>query len=590
MSAIHYSNPSNNKIKPIDYLLQREKINLSNNRSAIYEDNNFEYKSSLYNSNANFSLFNYKENGYPHIMRSKILNDSTMTKINMNNSNKSTLMKRNNFNDDMYNYNSILVSRNLGIIGSSKKQTKLSLFDQNKNFGLFNKDKKTNYKNKNKLFYIKEIPGSKNCGNANSVGKNKNSSSAEPKNIQVSRSQKNIMYENNNNNINYPRNLTNNNIINKNGVNLLKEKLNRSSDEFPVISDKSPKNSNYNNDILNKNNNLNNDISAQKNNNLNENNLKKKSSFKVKNNTQKSNSLKNDNISLNTNYRIINENIYKSQKKLSFNQDIKTYYSKIDGNKNKSVSISDYNKSKEDLEKSREKAFVILSQSNVLKSNERFFFSKIVEKKNALAIDKENKKSNNTFLNNKIKELEQQIKNYNTVINTPFVPSKIAIISLNLITKDDEEDFINFIKNNENMKSKEKKYYNLYVGLLFVLFNEKYDEKDIENYNANILHNKLNEKGYENFKDYLYENHISKKNGNTFDENQMIEYSDIFERMPDLIKYQGEIKNCRFISFSYFLLHEIYNYWNKYKNVLDVKNKAQSYIQSLKNKIYNVNK
>ena len=175
------------------------------------------------------------------MVRSKILNDSTMTKINMNNSNKSTLMKRSNFNDDMYNYNNILASRNLGIIGSSKKQQKLTLFDQNKNFGLFNKDKKTNYKNINKFFYIKEIPGSKNRSNVNSVGKIKNSSSAEPKNIQISRSQKNIMDDNNNYYYYYPRNLTNNNIINKNGVNLLKDQLNRSSDEFPAINNKSQK-------------------------------------------------------------------------------------------------------------------------------------------------------------------------------------------------------------------------------------------------------------------------------------------------------------------------------------------------------------
>lgn len=578
MGVIHYSNFNNNKIKPIDFLLQREKNNASNNRSAIFEDNNFEYK--LCKSNNNLNLFNYKENGYPHMVRSKILNDSAMTKINMNNSNKSTLMKRSNFNDDMYNYNSILASRNLGIIANSKKQSKLTLFDQNKNFGLFNKDKKTNYKNKNRLFYIKEIPGSKNRSNVNSFGKNKNSSSAEPKNIQVSRSQKNIMDENNNYYIYYPRNLTNNNIINKNGVNLLKEQLNRSSDEFPTISNKTQKNSNNNNDIIIYKNNLNNDINTQKINNFNENYSPKRSSFKIKNHTHKSNSLKNNNISLN-HYNIKNENIYKTQKKLSFNKDIATYYSKIDGNR--------YN-SKEEFEKNREKAFEILSQSKVLKSSEKIFFAKIVEKKRALASAKEIKKSNNTFLKSKIKELEQQIKNYNTVINTPFVPSKIAIISLNLITKDDEEDFINFIKNNENIKAKEKNYYNLYVGLLFILFNEKYDEKDIENYNANILHNKLNEKGYENFKDYLYKNHISKKSGDEFDENQMIQFSDIFERMPDLIKYQGEIKNCRFISFSYFLLHEIYNYWNKFKNVLDVKIKAQSYIKSLKNKISNVNK
>ena len=567
--------------------MQREKSNVSNNRSAIFEDNNFEYK--LCNSNVNFNLFNYKENGYPHMVRSKILNDSTMTKINMNNSNKSTLMKRSNFNDDMYNYNNILASRNLGIIGSSKKQQKLTLFDQNKNFGLFNKDKKTNYKNINKFFYIKEIPGSKNRSNVNSVGKIKNSSSAEPKNIQISRSQKNIMDDNNNYYYYYPRNLTNNNIINKNGVNLLKDQLNRSSDEFPAISNKSQKNSNYNNDIIIYNKNLNNDINTQKSNNFNENYSQKTSNLKLKKNTHKSNSLKNDNISLN-NYDIKNENIYKTQKKLSFNKDITTYYSKIDENKKKSVRIANFNKSEEELGKNREKAFDILSQSKVLKSSERFFFSKIVEKMRALASAKEIKKSNNTFLKSKIKELEQQIKNYNTIINTPFVPSKIAIISLNLITKDDEEDFINFVKNNENIKAKEKKYYNLYVGLLFVLFNEKYDEKDTENYNANILHNKLNEKGYENFKDYLYKNHISKKNGDAFDENQMYQFSDIFERMPDLIKYQGEIKNCRFISFSYFLLHEIYDYWNKFKNVLDVKIKAQSYIQSLKNKISNVNK
>ena len=98
----------------------------------------------------------------------------------------------------------------------------------------------------NKFFYIKEIPGSKNRSNVNSVGKIKNSSSAEPKNIQISRSQKNIMDDNNNYYYYYPRNLTNNNIINKNGVNLLKDQLNRSSDEFPAISNKSQKNSNYN--------------------------------------------------------------------------------------------------------------------------------------------------------------------------------------------------------------------------------------------------------------------------------------------------------------------------------------------------------
>ena len=39
MSVIYYSNFNNNKIKPVDFLLQREKNNASNNRSAFFEDN-----------------------------------------------------------------------------------------------------------------------------------------------------------------------------------------------------------------------------------------------------------------------------------------------------------------------------------------------------------------------------------------------------------------------------------------------------------------------------------------------------------------------------------------------------------------------
>ena len=53
--------------------------------------------------------------------------------MNMNN-NKSNLMKRINYNEDInnYNYNNKLGSRNMGFVGVSKKQTKLALFDQNK--------------------------------------------------------------------------------------------------------------------------------------------------------------------------------------------------------------------------------------------------------------------------------------------------------------------------------------------------------------------------------------------------------------------------------------------------------------------------
>ena len=284
-----YNNINNKKTKPIDLFFQKDKNNL--NRTLIFDENNFEYKFS--NSNNNYNLLNYKESGFPHMTKTKMINDNTITKINLNN-NKSNLMKRGGFNDDINNiyndnYNSKLASRNLGFIGVSKKQNK-SIFDQNKNIGLFsnynmNKEKKINYKNKNKIFDIKEPSGNKNRNNVKSCGKNKNSSSAEPKNIQVSRSQKNI-YDDSNTYFIYTRNLTNNNMINKTS----KENINKSTDELPFLNNNNTntnininkKNLNHtlkdNKENYNNNNKDNNDSMNQKYNSTIDNNIQKRSS------------------------------------------------------------------------------------------------------------------------------------------------------------------------------------------------------------------------------------------------------------------------------------------------------------------------
>ena len=70
----------------------------------------------------------------------------------------------------------------------------------------------------------------------------------------------------------------------------------------------------------------------------------------------------------------------------------------------------------------------------------------------------------------------------------------------------------------------------------------------------------------------------------------MNKFSEIFCELPDFIKNQGEIKNNRFISFSYFLLNEMYIYWNKLKEIISLKDKAQNYIECLKNKISIISK
>jgi hypothetical protein len=493
-------------------------------------------------------------------------------------------MKRGGYNDDInniynYNYNNKLATRNLGFMGVSKKQTKL-IFDQNKNIGLFNnynmnkeKEKKINYKNKNKLFDIKETSGNKNHSNVKSCEKNKNSSSAEPKNIQVSRSQKNIIDDNNTYLI-YTRNLTNNNMINKHGYNSIKENKNKSTDELPYLN---------NNNNLNKSN-LNNTLKENYINiNINNDNTNQKVNSTIVNNTLKNSSSQN---------QIVN------QKKIAFSKD-KNTLEKLDESKStKANNININNDTKDIIDESklksltsREKSYYTLSQSMVLGLRERIFFSRITEKLRSLTSVKELQKANDSYVKNKIKELEQKILDYNTTINTPFIPSKIAMISINLIMENDEDDFINFIKNNEHIEEKEKNYYDIYVGLLFILLRENYDENKKEENNINSLYDKLDKKGYENLKDYLYEIFISQKNGRQiYNESRINKFNELFEKLPDLIKYQGEIKNCKFISFSYFLIHELYIYWDKIKEYHDVKNKTQTYIKYLKSKIVNTSK
>ena len=583
-----YNNLNNKKKRAMDIFYQKDKNNLSNNnRSLIFDENNLEYKFS--NSNSNYNLLNYKESGYPHMSKTKIISDTTITKINLNN-NKSNLMKRGGFNDDInnmhnYNFNNKLAARNLGFIGASKKQSKL-IFDQNKNIGLFSnynmnkeKEKKINYKNINKLFDIKETSGNKNHSNVKSCGKNKNSSSAEPKNIQISRSQKNIS-DDNNTYLNYTRNLTNNNMINKNGYNSIKENMNKSTDELPYLNKTNNNNMNLNKTNLNK---------TLKDNyikiNINNDSINQKSNSAIDNNKQKNSSSQNE---------IVN------QKKVAFTKD-KNILNKLDESKstkenNTNININNDTKNKIDESKlksltSREKAYYALSQSMVLGLRDRIFFSRMTEKLRSVTSVKEIQKANDSYVKNKVKELEQKVLDYNNVINTPFIPSKIAMISINLIMEDDEDNFINFIKNNEHIEQKEKNYYDIYVGLLFVLLRENYDEKNKEENNITSLYDKLDKKGYDNFKDYLYEIFISQKNGRQiYNESRIKKFNELFEKLPDLVKYQGEIKNCKFISFSYFLIHELYIYWDKIKEFHEVKNKAQTYIKYLKSKIVNTSK
>ena len=148
--------------------------------------------------------------------------------------------------------------------------------------------------------------------------------------------------------------------------------------------------------------------------------------------------------------------------------------------------------------------------------------------------------------------------------------------------KDDEDEFKNLISKNYIEDKNEKYYYDIYVKLLFILLGEEFNE----NCDVNKLYDKLHQKGFINFKDYLYQLFILQKFKNELlNENKIDKFIELFEKLPDLIKYEGEIKTNRFVCFSCIILSEANIYWKKLKEYIQLITKTYHYIDCLKKKI-----
>ena len=236
----------------------------------------------------------------------------------------------------------------------------------------------------------------------------------------------------------------------------------------------------------------------------------------------------------------------------------------------------------------KEKAYFILSQSKLLQLKERIIFSRSTENIRSLISIKEMINSNELFKKEKLKELKIKLLDYSRKIETAFSPSKTADISLNIIKKDDEDVFKCFLDSYNNIDENEKKYYHTYICLLYILLGENINGINWENIDSNSLFDKLNEKGYEHLKDYLYIKFIKQNSKILREQNRMDIFCDMYNTLPDLIKYSGNIGSNKFVCFSYFLIKEIYEYWNNLKKCIELKNKTQSNIEYLKTKISNI--
>ena len=260
--------------------------------------------------------------------------------------------------------------------------------------------------------------------------------------------------------------------------------------------------------------------------------------------------------------------------------------------------ISDVFKNNKNLS-IKEKACYILANSPILLLSSQIVFSRSSENIKKLTSTKNILQNHISYINKKIKDYEDKINLYNKQITSVFTITKIAEITLNFITKENEDEFNDIYNNllhNNNKNDYFYIYYKSYIKIIYYIINENFEEVNSEGVISEISESKLlinlytilNKKGYKNIKDYLYFLYISNKN------NEKVNYfmgnidkinNIINNNAPKLLDFYESFKMCKFIQFSYFLIKEIIEYGNNIKNIIKLEIETKDFVEELKNNL-----
>ena len=262
--------------------------------------------------------------------------------------------------------------------------------------------------------------------------------------------------------------------------------------------------------------------------------------------------------------------------------DIAASFNLMKENRNKIIK-----KFKKDKVSAKIQSLYILATSPVLRLSEQIIFSHSSPKIQKVLSIKTILKNHNIFLNAKANELKNEIELCDKRIETPFIASKIADITLNFITSMDEEEFKNFDILEANNKDDIEDYYN-FIKILFILFNESYDERINGKRLKTILLEKVKGKGFDFLKDYLYYIYIDKKEEtNVLTKIDLI--NNILRKSPNLLDFHESLKN-RFMAFTNYLIKEIISYANNVNDVFELKYRANNLLDIVLDKIDKIKK
>ena len=414
--------------------------------------------------------------------------------------------------------------------------------------------------------YIEDSNKIKNKNKKNNMNKTQNSFDYRKNiyNINDNKSEKNINSKNNKAVINLKKTLKSNKLTKERNT------FSNKNISHKDILDNIAKSEESKNKEENKDNFINKNKIFNGNNNLNTNsNPNNKKSFQYLN----INSVNNNNV-----YTKNKNNSKNNPKKSLTHYGTKTELDKNKKNKNTNIINKDTNDLIQKLSP-KEKSYYILSKSPVLRLNERLLFGRSTNNLRNIQKVSDILKNNEIFLKDKIKELENKIIECEKRTNGEFNPSKTAEINFNFILSKDEEEFKKFGWLAEN--EKEKNEYYSYIKLLYLLFNEKYENIELKNL-IEKLYILINKKGFKTIKEYLYHIYFQKKEKNNIIFN-IDKINALFEESN--IDKKFNIKFCRFALFTSFLVREIVKYGTELKNMIELKIKTKELIDVINNKL-----
>ena len=241
---------------------------------------------------------------------------------------------------------------------------------------------------------------------------------------------------------------------------------------------------------------------------------------------------------------------------------------------------------------SKEISCYILSKSPILRLCERMILSRSSQVLRNILSKEIILDEHETILKQKIEELKKKIILCDKILETPFIASKTAEITLNFITSLQEIEFKDYpiILANEE----EKKYYINYLKIIYNILDEEIDNKYNENTTADQnnmiiflkqnLYLKINNKGFKSLRDYIYNFFITKKDY-IKEIPKIVEINYLVSQVNNMFEIHNSLKICKFISFTLYLIKEIVKFGNNIKSSIELKIKAKNLIDIINKKL-----